>query len=122
MTTRKTAISLALVGLAFYGWAERVSSDLAARAVNKLIAQDDQMECPVTGTVSSVRLCTATNGAAFYVARLTGGGFVVTSTDTEIDPVVAISSEADLVEDSRNPLWLLPAWRLWRRRADLVPD
>jgi len=107
MTTRKTAISLALVGLAFYGWAERVSSDLAARAVNKLIAQDDQMECSVKGTVSSVRLCTATNGAAFYVARLTGGGFVVTSTDTEIDPVVAISSEADLVEDFRNPLWSL---------------
>ena len=116
MATRKTVFSLALVGLAVCGWAERVSSDLAARAVNTLIAQDDQMECPIRGTVSSVRLCTATNGAAFYVARLAGGGFVVTSTDTDIEPVIAISSESDLVEDSRNPLWSLLVGDMAARR------
>ena len=96
-----------VVTVAFIGRAEPVASGLAARAVNSLIVQEGQMESPVDGQVSSVRLCTATNGAAFYVAKLSGGGFVVTSTDTEIDPIIAISSEADLVEDSQNPLWAL---------------
>ena len=98
---------MALAAAVLSGWAEPVSSDLVVRAVNTLIAQDGQMECPIEGSVSSVRLCAATNGAAFYVAKLTGGGFVVTSTDTEIDPVIAVSSAPDLVEDSRNPLWAL---------------
>jgi len=87
--------------------AEQVSSGLATRAVNTLIALSGQMDTPIKGTVASMRLCTATNGAAFYVAKLAGGGFVVTSTDTEIDPIIAISSESDLVEDPRNPLWSL---------------
>ena len=94
-----------LFASAFSGMAKPVSSDLVVRAVNTLIAQNGQMGCPVEGPVSSVRLCTATNGASFYVAKLAGGGFVVTSTDTEIDPIIAISSAPDLVED--NPLWSL---------------
>ena len=65
------------------------------------------MECPIEGTVASVRLHSLTNGASFYVARLTGGGFVVTSAETEIDPVIAFSPSSDLVADSRNPLWSL---------------
>ena len=105
---RKTAVAaLALIAAALSCWAEPVSSNTVARAVNTLIAQNGQMGCPIEGPVSSVRLCTVTNGAAFYVAKLEGGGFVVTSTDTEIDPIIAISSGPDLVEDSRNPLWAL---------------
>ncbi len=102
-----SAISLAIVSFAFSVLAEPVSSGLAVRAVNALIERNGQLECPVDGTVSSVRLCSATNGASFYVAKLSGGGFVVTSTDTEIDPIIAISPESDLVEDPRNPLWSL---------------
>ena len=89
---RKAAtMSLALVAAAFSGLAEQVSSDMAALAVNTMIAQEGQMESPIRGRVSSVRMCTETNGAAFYVAKLAEGGFVVTSTDTEIDPIIAIS-------------------------------
>ena len=110
------------VGSALSGLADRVSSVLAARAVNTLIAQNDQMECPIKGAVSSVRLCTATNGAAFYVARLSGGGFVVTSTDTEIDPIIAISAEADLVEDPQNPLWALLVGDMAARKKDVVAN
>ncbi len=55
------------------------------------------MESPIRGRVSSVRMCTETNGAAFYVAKLAEGGFVVTSTDTEIDPIIAFSPASDLV-------------------------
>jgi hypothetical protein len=114
------AILLIAVGLAFNGLAEPVSSSLAARAVNTLISQGDQMECPIDGAVSSVRRCTATNGAAFYVAKLAGGGFVVTSADTEIDPIIAISPEADLVEDSNNPLWVLLTSDMAARKDDLA--
>ena len=113
-------ILLATVGLNFNGLAEPVSSSLAARAVNTLISQGDQMECPIDGAVSSVRRCSATNGAAFYVAKLTGGGFVVTSADTEIDPIIAISSEPDLVEDPKNPLWVLLTGDMAARKDDLA--
>ena len=116
---KEIALLLSLVGLAFSGWAEQVSSDLAVRAVNTLIAEEGQMECPIEGTVSSVRLCTATNGASFYVAKLAGGGFVVTSTDTDIDPIIAISSEPDLVEDPRNPLWAFLVCDMGERRESL---
>lgn len=103
---------------ALCGRAETVSSDLVVRAVDGWVAQKAQMGAAISGTVSSVRLCTAPNGASFYVARLTGGGFVVTSTDTELDPVVAFSEAPDLVEDSRNPLWsLLVGDMALRRRA-----
>ena len=101
------AILSAVTITAFSCWAEPVSSNMVVRAVNTLIAQNGQMGCPIEGPVSSVRLCTATNGAAFYVAKLAGGGFVVTSTDTEIDPIIAISPAPDLVEDPQNPLWAL---------------
>jgi len=114
------AILLTAFSLAFNGLAEPVSLSLAARAVNTLISQGDQMECPIDGVVSSVRRCTATNGAAFYVAKLTGGGFVVTSADTEIDPIIAISPEADLVEDSNNPLWVLLTSDMAARKDDLA--
>lgn len=66
------------------------------------------MGCSVDGTVSSVRLCTAPNGAAFYVAKLSGGGFVVTSTDTEIDPIIAFSPSADLAEVATFKLFFNP--------------
>ena len=113
------AILLTAFSLAFNGLAEPVSSSLAARAVNALISQGEQMECPIEGKVTSVRRCTIANGAAFYVAKLAGGGFVVTSADTEIDPIIAISSEPDLVEDPRNPLWVLLTGDMAARKDDL---
>ena len=106
MKKKLTAIVLAL-GAMLVAWAEPVPLNLVARAVDTLVSENGPSGIPIKGTVSSVRRCTATNGAAFYVAKLTGGGFVVTSTDTDIDPIIAISSASDLVEDSRNPLWAL---------------
>ena len=105
--SKKLVTPLLVAGVILGAYAEKVSSGLATRAVNTLIALNGQMDTPIQGTVASIRLCTTTNGAAFYVAKLTGGGFVVMSTDTEIDPVIAISPAVDLVEDPRNPLWAL---------------
>ena len=57
--------------------------------------------------IASVRTCTPDNGAVFHVARISGGGFVVTGADTRIEPVIAFSDAGDLVEDDGNPLWVL---------------
>lgn len=43
----------------------------------------------------------------FHVVKLEGGGFVVIAGDDSITPVVAFSDDADLIEDDRNPLWVL---------------
>lgn len=122
MFCKRIGFLLALAAGTLCGWAETVSPAMVVKAVNSWIAQKAQMESPITGTVSSVRLHTLTNGAAFYVAKLTGGGFVVTSTDTEIDPVIAFSPAADLVEDSRNPLWSLLARDMADRQNSMASN
>ena len=43
----------------------------------------------------------------FHVVRLAEGGFVVTSADDGITPVIAFSENADLVPDEQNTLWVL---------------
>ena len=104
---RKLMLVLSIVAVAFGVRSEPVSTRTVTQAVNNWVALKAQMGSSIAGSVSSVRRCTAPNGAAFHVARLSGGGFVVTSTDTTLDPVVLFSESADLVEDERNPLWSL---------------
>ena len=58
MLFKAAAVFLAAVAAAFGGWAGQVSSDMAARAVNTLMADEGQLECQVSGSVSSVRLWT----------------------------------------------------------------
>ena len=44
---------------------------------------------------------------AFHVVQLEGGGFVVVSADSRIEPVIAFSESDDLIEDEDNPLFAL---------------
>ncbi len=44
---------------------------------------------------------------AFHVVQLDGGGFVVVSADSRIEPVIAFSESDDLIEDEDNPLFVL---------------
>lgn len=97
--------------------ASPVSSELARVAVERWIARGRPLECPLGGTVSSVRTCTTTNGVAFHVVRLSGGGFVVASADTELEPVIAFSADGDLDEQDRSPLWALLNRDLSRRHG-----
>ena len=87
--------------------AETVTASQAMTAVQRWLRDDPALGCPLQGTVSEVRTCTPTNGASFHVVKLAAGGFVVTSADTRREPIVAFSSGGDLVEDERNPLWVL---------------
>ena len=43
----------------------------------------------------------------FHVVTLDGGGFIVTSADTGITPIIAISEGEDLIEDECSHLWML---------------
>lgn len=104
---RKMMLTLSIATVIWGAGAEPVSARTVTQAVNNWVALRAQMGSAIAGTVSSVRQCTAPNGVTFYVARLSAGGFVVTSTDTTLDPVVLFSDSEDLVEDTRNPLWTL---------------
>ena len=84
-----------------------VSVAEAGRAVANWLRQDAALGCPVRGPVASARTCTTPGGVRFHVVRCAEGGFVVTSADTEREPVVAFSEADDLVEDAANPLWTL---------------
>ncbi|MCL2104363.1 MAG: C10 family peptidase, partial [Kiritimatiellaeota bacterium] len=43
----------------------------------------------------------------FHVVALEGGGFIVTSADTGVSPIIAIADGEDLVESEENQLWVL---------------
>ena len=98
-----------LVALAFCCAASgaMVTADQAKTAVQRWLRDDPALGCPIQGTVSEVRTCSSTNGASFHVVKLSEGGFVVISSDTQREPIVSFSSEGDLVEDDRNPRWVL---------------
>ncbi len=87
--------------------AETVTASQAKTAVSRWLGASSALGSPMQGEVSDVCTCSPTNGASFHVVKLSEGGFVVTSSDTQREPIVAFSSEGDLVEDDRNPLWVL---------------
>ena len=59
--------------------------------------------------------------ALYHVVELDGGGFVVTSGDTELPPVIAFSASGTLdLSDSRNPLVALLERDLQSRRAQIA--
>ena len=84
-----------------------VSLEQAQTAVRNWLSTDPALGCPLGMSVRSARTCSVPNGTACHVVRLAEGGFVVTSTDTRLEPVIAFSEGGDLVEDGRNPLWAL---------------
>ena len=108
MPTRKILASLAAAFLAAgAAWAVPVGGEQAATAVGRWLRADPGLGCRLGTAVAGVRTCVTTNGVSFHVVRLTGGGFAVTSADTQWEPVVAFSSADDLEEVDGNPLWAL---------------
>ena len=93
--------------VAFYAYAEEVSADSAGIAAQRWLQDDAALGCNLGAEVDSVRTCSPQEDATFHVVKLKGGGFVVMSSDTTREPVVAFSSGGDLVESDSNPLWVL---------------
>lgn len=58
-----------------------------------------------TGGVDSTKAYAVTNGYSFYAVRLTGGGTVFFTSDTELEPVIAFSPNSDIdLAKEENPL------------------
>ena len=96
-----------LAAVAFLARAEEVPADSAGVAAQRWLRGDAALGCPLGLEVDSVRTCSTQADASFHVVKLKGGGFVVMSSDTTREPVVAFSSGGDLVESDANPLWVL---------------
>ncbi len=75
-----------------------------------------------SGDVRQARTSKADDGKALYhVVEMDGGGFVVTSGDTELPPVIAFSASGALdLSDRRNPLVALLERDLANRKAQLA--
>ncbi len=75
-----------------------------------------------SGEVRTAQTSKADDGTALYhVVEMDGGGFVVTSGDTELPPVIAFSASGTLdLSDSRNPLVALLEQDLSTRKSQLA--
>ena len=104
--TKKIAIAAVGSALAFPLLAAEVSGDDAKTAVAGWVNLKAAVGEDFTATPSSVREYQGKDGKGkYYVVELEGGGFVVTSGDTEINPVLAYSKEGTWVDDvKKNPL------------------
>ena len=99
--------SVLLLAMPLMCVAAPVTSDEASQAVKTWIGMRAQLGCRLGTSVSGARACSPTNGVEFHVVKLEGGGFVVTSSDTETEPILAFSESDDFVESERNPLWTM---------------
>lgn len=97
------AVSFALLG----AQAAPVSVEQARTAVGTWLRRDSGLGCRLGRAISDAHTCTVPSGASVHVVRLSDGGFVITSSDTRREPILAFSSGADLVADARNPLWAM---------------
>ena len=103
---RASALAMVAAGAAFPLLADEVSGDDAMIAVAGWVRVKAALGEDFTAQPASVREYTGQDGKGkFYVVSLDGGGFVVTSGDTELEPVIAYSKTGTWVDDvTQNPL------------------
>lgn len=96
-------------------FAEEVSADEARTAVENWLASGAAMGCSklAAGIVSNVDSYKGSGGTGrFHAVSLRGEdgskrGYVVTSAETKMTPVIAYSDEGEFVATDDNPLWVL---------------
>lgn len=106
MSKARLSVAAALAAIVAVNAAE-ITVEQAGIAAHRWLQDDAALGCPLGTEVDCVRTCSPQEDAAFHVVKLKGGGFVVMSSDTTREPVVAFSSGDDLVESDSNPLWVL---------------
>nr|MDA3925731.1 C10 family peptidase [Kiritimatiellia bacterium] len=89
--------------------AAEISLAQAKNATGKWLGRNQHpLNSNVGGKPVAGKTYTRSDGTPlFHVVRLSEGGFVVTSADDGIDPIIAVSGGEDLVADETNPLWIL---------------
>ena len=102
------AISMSALWLSL-AMGEEVSSDVAEDAARGWINLREALGEEITAEPESVLTYDAKDGKGkYYVVNLKGGGFVVTSGDTEIEPILAYSKEGTWnTSAAENPLMVM---------------
>lgn len=111
-----------LVSVSLTCQAAEINAVQARTAVGNWLRRDSKPLGAILGeSVLGVNTHRSSEGdVLFHVAQLKGGGFVVTSADDGIQPVIAFSEGNNLVADVNNPLWALINKDLSQRRALLA--
>ena len=106
---KRQAIFMALLALAFQAQAVPVSVDEAARAARAWVFRGGTLGARLGGVVKRATTQTLPSGAKVHAVQMRGGGAVFLSSDTELAPVIAFTSDdADYSQiDSKSPLWAL---------------
>lgn len=89
--------------------AREITAVEARLAVGNWLRRDSSpLEAKLGGTaLEATTYRDAAGVPLFHAVPLKGGGFVVTSADDGIQPVIAFSEGSNLVADAGNPLWTL---------------
>ncbi len=110
MMTMKSRMAVTLFALlTFCASADEVSSDVAEDAARGWINLREALGEEITAEPESVLTYDAKDGKGkYYVVNLQGGGFVVTSGDTEIEPILAYSKDSTWnTNATQNPLMVM---------------
>ena len=113
MLHMKKALFAAAALAAWVALAVPVSTDEAAAAVANWLASGRAMGCTGMGDVADVQAFDATGGTGrFYVISLkdaegAAAGYVVTSADRKLNPVLAYSESGTFAATDENPLWTM---------------
>ena len=105
--------TIALVAAAGSALAEPVDADEARAAVENWLKSGRAMGCTGMGDVSDVQAYDGREGVGkFYVISLRNGageaaGYVVTSADRKLNPVLAYSDDGMFGATDENPLWTM---------------
>lgn len=94
---------VALLVPALPAQAARVSESEAAGAASVWAGAGEALGARLGANVESVREHVVANGYSFYAVKL-GGGTVIMTSDTELEPVVAFSSSGDIDLSGGSPL------------------
>ena len=89
-------------------YSSEVTSAEAQEAVQGWAALKDALEGRFDAPISGVETFTGLGGTGtFHVVSFEGGGYVVTSGDTEATPILAYSQNGEFVASEGNPLWCM---------------
>ena len=107
---RSKAIFMALLALAFQAQADFVSSSDATAAANAWASRGRHLGLYLgQRAVGPAAVHTTSARKSFYSVKLSGGGTVFLSGDTEAEPIIAFTSDpSDFTTiDPKSPLWAL---------------
>jgi len=109
-TIRRTVLFFVCMLCAVHAEAVPVTQGQAEQAAHGYLSRNERpLGAKVGRQARHVRTFNreGTDTPLFHVVALEDGGFVVTSADTKVSPIIAISEDEDLIEDEKNHLWVL---------------